>query len=161
MRYEENYLGHNAHYELEIQGAIESLNESVNEEIKKFDTLSSIKNVEFYIDEEETAIYVNVYFKSGDTINRDVIFFIDSSYISLTKEDIEGYFGEDKLTGVKKHLDDLEGVFNAEFLSSREPELYKQLSLKYLLDNCPNTLYGKEFTESDHDFFAALSREVS
>lgn len=146
-------LGFNYHLEEKISSLLEGLNDSMKEELKRDKDLKAIKDIDFYLS-ENNDLRVKVTFRSNNSVDELFSSHVDRGAINLGQPEISAYFGEEKLNKVSKHLEG--GALEAAYLEVHEPEVFLQLSKIYLLECSPNTFNGAEFTKSDKDFFLNL-----
>ena len=134
-----------------------SLNESIKSLMKTNDTLKMFKEVDFdlegSIQENNLKLIVNYITKDGREGQELFSSHVDEGAIELTESVIVAYFGVEKYNEIKKELDEYHGIFEADYLKSKEPELYNQLAEDYLLLCSPDVDGGSEFTDQDEIFF--------
>lgn len=151
-------LGFNYHLDERADSELDSLNESINEIIKARPEFKSIKEVTFFIKDEDDSdslsLMTKVHFRSGDSIESEFTSHVDKSAIELSRNELEAYFPKEQIVKIEKYLEN--GVLESEYLEAHEPQVFKSLSKIYLISLAPNTLNGAEFTSSDREFFLKI-----
>jgi hypothetical protein len=142
-----------------------SLNESIKSLMSSNETLKMFKEIEFElkgsIQDNNLKLIVNYITKDGREGQELFTSHVDEGAIELTESVIIAHFGIEKYNEIKRELDKNYGIFEADYLKSKEPELYNQLAEEYLLQSSPDVDNGAEFTDQDEIFFKdILNSEV-
>lgn len=137
-----------------------SLNKSIESLMESNDVLKQFKSIEFEIEGniEDKNLKLVVNYKTKDGKEGQELFssHVDEGAIEVNETIIQAYFGMDKYNEVKEELDKYHGIFEADYLKSKEPELYNQLAEEYLLQCSPDVDNGAEFTDQDEIFFKGI-----
>lgn len=137
-----------------------SLNKSIESLMESNDILKQFKSIEFEIEgnieEKNLKLVVNYKTKKGKEGQELFSSHVDEGAIEVNETIIQAYFGMDKYNEVKEELDEYCGIFEADYLKKKEPELYNQLAEEYLLQCSPDVENGAEFTVQDELFFLGI-----
>lgn len=128
--------------------------------MKSNDILKQFESIEFElegnIEDKNLKLVVNYKTKDGKEGQELFSSHVDEGAIEVNETIIQAYFGIDKYNEVKEELDKYHGIFEADYLKSKEPELYNQLAEEYLLQCSPDVDNGAEFTDQDEIFFKGI-----
>lgn len=140
-----------------------SLNKSIESLMESNDILKQFESIEFEIEGniEDKSLKLVVYYKTKDGKEGQELFssHIDEGAIEVSETIIQAYFGIDKYNEIKETLNEYHGIFEADYLKSKEPELYNQLAEEYLLQCSPDVDNGAEFTDQDEKFFEEILKK--
>lgn len=155
-----NKLGFSCIIEEKNEEKLYSLNKSIESLMESNDVLKQFESIEFELDgcvnNKNLKLMVNYKTKKGKEGQELFSSHVDDGAIEVNEAIIQVYFGMETYSEVKKELDKYHGIFEADYLKSKEPELYNQLAEEYLLQCSPDVDNGSEFTDQDEIFFKGI-----